>query len=448
MKKALSLQTLVALLLGAILTPARVSASDAPATVPDRLDLKTAVELALENNFPIREARERIRQQEGVILEVSSRTIPNVAASGAYTALDHSLATANNPSDRVFTMQVQASQVLYAGGGVIASTKNARLAKEAAELDFKGVINEQLLAVRTQFYTVLLDQKKVGVQEENVKLLEEQLKIAQDRFNAGATSNFEVLQAQVALANGRPDLITARNDFRLDVEQLRQLLGFPEGNGNPQSKIPEFDGTLKVGDQATFDLRDALASARSNRPELQRLLKLQAAGEQQVLIARAGARPQLSAFGGYQWENATGPNNFAYRPNGWTAGLQGQWNIFDGRATAGRVAQSKSVLMQTNLAIDETTLSIDVEVRRAHSSLTEAWELVDASAKTVDQAEEALRLANVRYAAGTATQLDVLTSQVELTRARLNQLQAFYSYNVALATMRKAIGLADSYVQA
>ena len=76
----------------------------------------------------------------------------------------------------------------------------------------------------------------------------------------------------------------------------------------------------------------------------------------------------------------------------------------------------------------------------------EAWELVQASVKTVEQAQEALRLANVRYGAGTATQLDVLTSQVALTEARLNQLQAYYGYNVALAAMRQAIGQADEFV--
>ncbi|MES1168284.1 MAG: TolC family protein, partial [Oleiharenicola lentus] len=53
------------------------------------------------------------------------------------------------------------------------------------------------------------------------------------------------------------------------------------------------------------------------------------------------------------------------------------------------------------------------------------------------------RLANARYAAGTATQLDVLTSQVDLTTARLNQLQAFYSYNVSVAVARRAMGLSD-----
>ena len=114
--------------------------------------------------------------------------------------------------------------------------------------------------------------------------------------------------------------------------------------------------------------------------------------------------------------------------------------------TAGRVVQARSQLEQTKLSLAEATLAVEVEVRRAYSSLVEAWELVAASNKVIEQAQEALRLANVRYGAGTATQLDVLTSQVALTEARLNQLQAYYGYNVALAAMRQAIGRADEFV--
>jgi outer membrane protein TolC len=64
----------------------------------------------------------------------------------------------------------------------------------------------------------------------------------------------------------------------------------------------------------------------------------------------------------------------------------------------------------------------------------------------VGQAEEAVRLSNARYNAGTGTQLDVLAAQVDLTTARTNQIQAFYTYDVAVAALRKAIGQADEFV--
>ena len=125
-------------------------------------------------------------------------------------------------------------------------------------------------------------------------------------------------------------------------------------------------------------------------------------------------------------------------------GVQSQWNIFDGAATNGRVAQARSAVEQSRLGLNEQSFAIDVEVRRALSSLQEATELAEASQKVVAQAEESLRLANARYGAGTATQLDVLQSQVDLTTARTNQIQSFYSYKVAVAKVRKAVGLPDA----
>src|SRR5690606_18401622 len=122
------------------------------------------------------------------------------------------------------------------------------------------------------------------------------------------------------------------------------------------------------------------------------------------------------------------------------------WSIFDGRATAGRVRQARSIAEQTRLTFEETELATEVEVRRAYSSWQEATELVEASRRVVEQAEEAVRLANARYSAGTSTQLDVLQAQVELTTARSNQVQAYYNYNVAIAAVRYAMGLSDALI--
>src|SRR5690606_31816246 len=115
-------------------------------------------------------------------------------------------------------------------------------------------------------------------------------------------------------------------------------------------------------------------------------------------------------------------------------------------ATRGRVQQARSQLEQTRLAIEEAELSVAVEVRRALSSLQEAVELSEASKRVVQQAEEAVRLADARSAAGTATQLDVLQARTDLTPARLNQLEAYYRFNVAHAAIRRAMGLPDEII--
>jgi len=104
------------------------------------------------------------------------------------------------------------------------------------------------------------------------------------------------------------------------------------------------------------------------------------------------------------------------------------------------------MLEQARLSKASEELEIDVEVRQAMSSLQEAAELVAASKQTIEQAAEALRLADAKFPAGSATQLDVLTSQVSLTQSKTDQLTANYNYLVALANVRKAIGLSDALV--
>jgi outer membrane protein len=419
--------------------------------VPDRLDIQTAITYALNNSFAIRQARERIREQEGLIVEIKSRALPNAAVNSLYSVTDRELGRdtqapgAGTRDSEYWSIALEVRQTLYAGGGVRNALDAQKLARESALLELEGVINAALLDVRTRFYNVLLSREQTKVQEENVRLLREQLQTAKNRFEAGASSNFEVLRAEVAVANAQPGLIRARNGYRIAIDELRQSLGYVNPRAESVRKLPEFVGTLDYK-PVSYDLQEALSQARMNRPEIKRLEKVELAREAGIKVAKADYQPDLALVGGYQLRKNNFSNRFNESLDGWTIGLQSNWAIFDGRATAGRVAQARSQFNQAKLLTSETTLAVEVEVRRAHSSLQEAAELAESATKVVAQAEEALRLADARYAAGTATQLDVLEARVALTESRNNQLQANYSHNVAVSAMRKAIGSADPFV--
>jgi outer membrane protein TolC len=312
--------------------------------------------------------------------------------------------------------------------------------------DLEGVVNAAILDVRTRFYDVLLAREQIKVQEQNVALLREQLQNAKNRFEAGAVSNFDVLRAEVELANALPELIRARNSFRTAVDALRLSLGYVNSSPGMVAKVPEFVGTLDYS-PVTFELEDTLETARANRPELLRLAAVVEAQDANVRFSKSTYLPDLALFGSYELRKSGMSDRFSDSLDGWTVGLQSSWAIFDGKRTAGRVMQARSQLAQAELRHDEFGLSVEVEVRRALSAFQEAGELVDAAGKVVEQAKEALRLANSRYGAGTATQLDVLTTQVALIRAQLTELQSVYNYNVSVARVRQAAGMPDPLVR-
>jgi len=435
---------LAAMLLAATASAAPRSTGQGTAPLPSPIDLQGSISYALEHNYSIRLAREAIREQEGLIVEVKAQILPRVSASASYTKKDSDLVQSAPPSTQDWTIAIQVRQTVYAGGGIKAAIDAQGLVRDASLLNLKATINNALLDVRTKFYNILLARDQIKVQEENIALLTEQLRNVTNRFKAGTVSNFDVLQAEVQLANAQPTLITARNTYRTSLDQLRQSLGAPVSLTVDSSKTFDVVGTLQFT-PAQYDLNSALESARANRPELLALSKTEQAQQRNVRLQQSGYLPTVDVVGGYQWIKKASSNRFQDSLDGWTIGAEANWAIFDGRATAGKVMQARSQYEQARLNTESQTLGIDVEVRQAYSALQEADELVQATLKTVDQARESLRLATARFNAGTATQLDVLTSQVALSQARLNELQANYNYNVALAGMRKAIGQGDVY---
>jgi outer membrane protein TolC len=436
------MKRLILALAVAVSTGGHLRADSPPDELASPLDLRSAVRYALDHNYSILQAREAIRLQEGVIVQVRSQEIPNVAATGEAEKNAADISQSYPQSTSFYTVQLEATQVLFAGGGVQSAIKSAKLTRDAAAYDLQTAIDTALLDVRTKFFNVILAREKIKVDEESVKLYQHQLEDTKNQFQSGTVSNFEVLRAKVYLANAQPALITARNDYRIAIEQLRQSIG-RVGPG----AFPEVAGDLNIPSAENYELDSAIASAHENRPELLKLQKLVDANEASVTTAKSNFYPNLQAFGTYAWDGDTFASNYGtVNVNGWAIGLQSTWHIFDGRATDGKVRQAKSLLEAARLSKASEDLEVDVEVRQAMSSLEEAKELVDASGQTIDQAAEDVRLADAKFHAGSATQLDVLTSQVSLTQARTDQLTANYNYLVALANVRKAIGMGDALV--
>ncbi len=410
------------------------------ADIPETITLDTALQLALEHNYAIRQARARYAQALGSVEESRAGRLPTLTASAGYTRTDEGrlerLDGLTFGSADQWQAGIQARQTIYAGGAVSSAIRGSEAFREAAVADFDASVRTALLSVQEQFYAVLLARQQVEVQEQAIQLLEEELANATARVDAGSGSPFDRLRAEVALANGQPPLIRARNALKLSAVELLRAVGLPAEDSTEASVV----GSLNFN-AVEPTLENVLASAHENRPELRQLKNNVAAAEYAVSGARATGRPIVGVFAGYGVQKSQFSDDFGDSVDGWSAGVQGSWDIFDGKATKGRVAQARARLQQARLELDETNLAIDAEVRRAFLGYGEAREILVASQKGVTQAEESVRLARSRFDAGAATQLDVLQAQVALTETRTNEALALHDANVALARLRRAAAL-------
>jgi len=190
-----------------------------------------------------------------------------------------------------------------------------------------------------------------------------------------------------------------------------------------------------------IELSRAIALALERRTELAALRKAQALRREDVITAKAGYKPSVQAYGGYDAHNSTLTTDLGFTDHGWITGVQLSWNIFDGLRTQGRVKETQAQFERAGVDVDDSARRIELEVRTAQSNFIEADETLQSQKQNVEEAEEALRLATARNEAGTGTQLDVLSAQTALTEARVTQIQALHDYCVARARLQRAIGV-------
>ncbi|MCX6966457.1 MAG: TolC family protein [Verrucomicrobia bacterium] len=447
------------------------------------LTLEEAVQVALCQNPLILNAKQEIERTRGQVIEVRAQALPRVTLNAIYQQQDPNLirgqstqfggqraATAPTPTppppptptptpgttpvpsatpsptpmvsiqDKTWQVTVQVNQLLYSGGRVQSALRIARLSQDETFFRLCDAIDTVIATVRTQFYQVLVNRALIGVQEESVALLSSQLADQETRYRAGTVPRFNVLQAQVALANAQPNLIAARNNYHLAQLQLAKTLGYETRNLPARQEPFNLMGELSIP-PVTMDLACALQTARERNPSLRAQRQNILIEVEDVLLQKAGYKPTLSANAGYIVENNRLSRNLGDVVNGWFFSLQGNWNIFDGGETYGKVKQARARLEQAKINYEDTVQQVDVQVQQAWANLLQARETITSGQATVTQAKEAVRLARERLNAGVGTQLDVLNATVQLTQAQTTELQARNSYNAALAEFDRVTSL-------
>ena len=420
-----------------------------PGWITRPLSLTDCLNIALQQNATILKAGNDLDAQYGVVVQTRAVALPRVQATGQYKDTDpHAIESLSDPGVFTFTPPhqnwnsgVQIVQSIYEGGKMVAALKAATATKQQAVAQFQAVRDDTLLVVRLAYYDVLLAAQQITVHEASVNLLQKELEDQQRRYDAGTVPHFNVLRAEVAVANERPALIRARNDYRIAKNNLSNLLGY-----NLPREIWE-DIPLNLTDMLDaapyqVDLPAAIQQALARRTELVAVRKTAELQRLNVVNAKAGYKPTVQVFAGYNWYNAqyTPPVELDHDIRGWNAGGQLSWDIFDGMLTHGKVVQARALYEKSRTDVDDKGRQIELEVRTAYSDFIEAREVLESQQKVQEQADEALREARARAEAGTSTQLDVLDAETSLTQARTTQIQALHDYAVARARLERAIG--------
>jgi outer membrane protein TolC len=406
------------------------------------LTLDQSLETAFKSNKSLLQKEEKIESAKFIIDEARSGFYPRLSFSGTYTYLgvvpSFTFAFPGGPEEKVdvgfhdnYNLGLSLQQPLFTWGRIRNTYDISQLGHKISQEGLKRAKQEVKYQVESSFYQILLAEKLVEVREQALNNLDEHLKMVQARFKAGQASEFEVLRAKVQRTNAIPPLTQAKNTRDLALDAFKNLLGLD------LKKNIKLAGELKFKPEE-FNPNKSEALALEQRPEIRTINLQKKIASKSLSIARANNKPVLYGVANYSYQNPF--YSLQKWDYDWNIGFLVNINLFDGFATQSKVAQIKSTINELDIVEKQIQEGIKLEVTQAISDLNLARENILSQEENVNQAKKALEIARVQYAEGVITSLEEMDTELALTIAQTNYLQALADYLVAKAKYYKARG--------
>jgi outer membrane protein len=340
--------------------------------------------------------------------------------------------------DNTFLYGATLTQPLFLGGAGWAGIRIANGVKRAAEGNLEAKRQSVIFGTVNAFYACLLAKEVTTVQEQALAQAQGNLDLVRKKVEAGTASGFDGMRAEVDVANIRPQLISARNGYLSALTALRMVMGLPESTPiRVEGQFAYADDTMD-----SLSVAEIVSMARRQRPEFKSLKGQQAIVSAAAAVARSQFLPKLFFQTDYSFMAMR--NDYKFRRDefskGFTSAISLQVPLFGGFNNWygwHKARMDVRIARDTEKQVDD---GIAAETEMSFNKYREAKQKYQAAEESISMAREAMRLANLMYAEGASTQLDVMSARLALTQARLNHASSLYEYQMARYQLRKAAG--------
>ncbi|MCL5105209.1 MAG: TolC family protein [Armatimonadetes bacterium] len=420
------------------------SATWAATTPPDLskpITVDQSLEIAFQHNPDIKIALDQIQKSKGVVNETRANFNPKFSAQATYLrqpALEATFPGSGDQGPQNITIQspqnttigTSTTLPLDINKRLTYTSDIARLQFDIQYLNMVSVSERVIVSVKSAYYDLLRASGQALVAQAAVDVADVRLANTKSRFEAGTVPKFDVTTAEVDLANLNQQLIQAQNRVELARSTFNRTLGI---DINSPTQVVE---SVPPATLTKVDVPASTVTAYTQRPEVKAARAAIDLNHRNVKLQQTGRLPSLSVNTAttYQLETTTFNTSNVF----WQATLNFSVPIWDGGITSARVQQARADVQNSQDTLDQTKLGVGQEVRNAALNVEEAAKRIQTTSGAVSLAEEALRLANVRYEAGIAVLVEVTNAESQLTQAKFNYVNAQYDYATALAQLQRA----------
>lgn len=408
------------------------------------LTLSKALEIALEENPTIKVANEEIALKKVASKEAWQNLLPDASIAGS---LDHTIKAAEMKlNDMSFKMGQDGTNTVNTGLSInlplfvpavyrtMSMTKtDIELAVEKSRASKLDLANQ----VTKAYYQLMLSQDSYAVLQASYKLAEDNFNIVNAKYQQGTVSEFDKISAEVQMRSVKPTVISALNAVILAKLQLKVLMGI---TANIDLKI---DDNLTNYESVLFanQLNEMNTNLGNNSAIKQFDLNMKLL-QKNVKSLKTNFMPTLSMSFSYQYQSLYNPNINFFSYN-WSNSSSLMFNLSIPLYKASNFTKLKSALIQMR-QLDwnriDTERKLNMQVTSYRNNMTASTEQVSSNKENVMQAEKAVVIAGKRYEVGKGTVLELNSSQVSLTQAKLTYNQSIFDYLVSKADLDLILG--------
>jgi outer membrane protein TolC len=432
-------------------TPAQTLQSQ---TEPLSLDLRSAVQLALQKSPLLSGARAVVKQSESEYLSSISGYLPNINGT-----VEQSRQVINLQSTGITSALSGSSSSLPSGFPNLSSIKkvgpfnvfDSRVSVDQTILDLETIYNirasrqqvsasqhsydniQQIVETNTvsAYIDVLRSDAEVKRTQADLNTAQVLYNLANDLLKVGIATGLDVTRAQVQLRNAEQALLEAKNNLEVTRMFLARTIGISPSIPLTLKEGLQFEEVIQKSKEEAMDL------AFKIRPDLLALKARENEFALRVKSARAEFFPKLGFHADYGVNGLT-PEE-AVIPTWIIAGVL-KIPIFNGGRTIANIQRTKAQLDQIQSQIADLSNQIEFDVGSALLNLNSAAEQVGVAKDGVNLAQKSLKLSQDRFNQGLTNNVEVVNAQDDLARAEENLIRALYKYNLARVSLARAIG--------
>lgn len=427
------------------------------------LTLEAAISLALRNGDEARAAALRIDVADAQVTVARAAALPQLRLNGTQThVMESARAQAvgsvfNQPN--TYNTNASFSQQLYSGGRLSAGRRAARRVRESAKLNETEDRAQVVLDVQGAYLQALFAARALEIQTSAYALAGERVVQAQQFERAGRAARYDVLRARVEQANIEPTLIQARGEAELAQLDLKALINTPPDqplklvttidSALVQQMVAQAEATSSAAERASVRSAELVAAARRDAVSAARADRLPTVGFSAQLgylaFPISGFPPGRGRLETVACPDGSAPDRVCTAQNGgWfpdrSMAFTVSLPVFDGFRAKGNIDLARAQARLAELDLARERERVRIEITSARENLERAKALYSARRQTVSEADEAFRLASLRFARGLGTQLEVSDAQLALITAQMTEARAVYDLYLAAASLSRALG--------